>query len=394
MEGARFACQGSGACCSGYTYGPVEDAVVDAVRAHTFRGNAALIAAADPFRQVAGMRVLRTVAARCVFLSPERRCLIHEEIGAHAKPAVCRAYPFTFAAAPDGDCFVALNMECSGHADARRCGPPLSERLPELAALARDLPGLRAVPDPVPLSTGRAVPYARFVRLDDRWMAGLRGRDEPLWGHVRTMSRALVAFERGVDDPASLPLHPRGTPCPGRAGEAPLVDAARALLALCRAWMLEEQAAGNPDQAELCARLLVALTLVVGERPASTSTRALLDRAAALRAAPGALDEPEVHRLFLDQLENLVFGKQLHAPGPVKTALGLEIVKLAAAEALAAVHAALVGADRIGVDHANEAIRVVNRVVRRPILEVALADRAALGEAVVDAAGAPLGEAP
>ena len=40
LEGARFSCQGTGACCSGYVYGPIEDAVVRAVEGHRFTENA------------------------------------------------------------------------------------------------------------------------------------------------------------------------------------------------------------------------------------------------------------------------------------------------------------------------------------------------------------------
>jgi hypothetical protein len=37
---------------------------------------------------------LRQIAGECVFLDPDRRCLIHKTWGAEAKPQICRQYPW------------------------------------------------------------------------------------------------------------------------------------------------------------------------------------------------------------------------------------------------------------------------------------------------------------
>ncbi len=41
-------------------------------------------------------RLFRTPDGRCVFLSPEKLCRIHQEFGARAKPLMCQMYPFGF----------------------------------------------------------------------------------------------------------------------------------------------------------------------------------------------------------------------------------------------------------------------------------------------------------
>jgi Fe-S-cluster containining protein len=39
---------------------------------------------------------------RCIFLTEENRCRLHEQFGPQAKPAMCQLFPYTFTEAPDG----------------------------------------------------------------------------------------------------------------------------------------------------------------------------------------------------------------------------------------------------------------------------------------------------
>ncbi len=370
MDEARFACQGTGMCCSGYAYGPIEPAVVAAVRAHRFRQNADVIGAADPFPEVprqdgsgGTMHVLRTVGARCVFLSRADRCLIHEELGPGAKPAICRAYPMQFTEAPDGAWYVSLNMECGGFAEGRRSGPTLREQLPALEGIARLLPAAPRVPAAIPITAGQTVQAARFARLDDAWLAGLRERHEPIAGHLRNLARQLAAFAAGDDAPALGRAHQEGTPLLAPGVKAPLLDAAGALLPALVDWTKEERAAGHELQAQLCTRVAVALGLLLGQ--SIGPDRALHARAVALAGQPlEGLADAGAHGVFLDHLKNAVFGKHLALASSVMAALGAEALRLAVAGALAQVIAAMTRSPRVQDVHANEGLRMVNRLLR------------------------------
>jgi Fe-S-cluster containining protein len=39
---------------------------------------------------------------RCVFLTQQNRCALHERFGVESKPSMCQLFPYTFTEAPDG----------------------------------------------------------------------------------------------------------------------------------------------------------------------------------------------------------------------------------------------------------------------------------------------------
>lgn len=104
--GQRFSCAQCGRCCHRF------DVVVsEAEIKHYRRRNAAAwlgdsdAAAGDPFEAIPEMPALHRIRKRadgaCVFLSAERRCHIHEELGGAHKPLTCRLFPYAFHTAAD-----------------------------------------------------------------------------------------------------------------------------------------------------------------------------------------------------------------------------------------------------------------------------------------------------
>ena len=92
LEGARFGCQGSGACCHGYAFGPLTDA--DVAGLDSLELAAAFPHVAPPYVEAHdGGRYLRRDGDRCVFLAEDRRCGLHAAFGADAKPGFCRLFP-------------------------------------------------------------------------------------------------------------------------------------------------------------------------------------------------------------------------------------------------------------------------------------------------------------
>ena len=134
LEGARFECQGSGGCCQGYMFGPLDDADVARLEAldlaTAFPHVEAPYLEVDPERG----RFLKRDGDRCVFLGEDRRCGIHARFGAEAKPGFCRLYPLDTFATIEGIRVVDRGT-CATFGVSSRKGLPLFDDLPRVRPL-------------------------------------------------------------------------------------------------------------------------------------------------------------------------------------------------------------------------------------------------------------------
>ena len=102
MEGATFTCGGCGLCCRGFhDIGPVTErerervisaaSVIERTRHRAANELVQLALPSHPSEYWPYQ--LATQRGRCVFLSGESRCSIHEAVGGAEKPLVCRVFP-------------------------------------------------------------------------------------------------------------------------------------------------------------------------------------------------------------------------------------------------------------------------------------------------------------
>ncbi|MFO0748796.1 MAG: YkgJ family cysteine cluster protein [Myxococcota bacterium] len=142
----RHACHLCGACCTGWHV-----RLTDAEEEARVSAQAAELGIADPFTDA----TLRHEKGRCVFLSDESRCRIHERFGADAKPLVCRQFPRRATLAEDG-LRVGVDPSCTSTHLSWVDGPEIQplvgmqsqlDLTPELAASERGLLGLLSAPD-------------------------------------------------------------------------------------------------------------------------------------------------------------------------------------------------------------------------------------------------------
>jgi Fe-S-cluster containining protein len=134
LEGARFGCQGSGACCQGYAFGPLTDADVATLDALDL---AAVFPNVEPpyVETDEGGRYLRRDGdRRCVFLNGERRCGLHAAFGSDAKPGFCRLFPLDSFGTIEGIRVVDRGT-CASFAVSARVGLPLVDDLPRVRPL-------------------------------------------------------------------------------------------------------------------------------------------------------------------------------------------------------------------------------------------------------------------
>jgi Fe-S-cluster containining protein len=136
LDGARFACQGSGECCQNYNLGPLDDEDVrriDALDLSSF-GEGPFIEAYSRDESGAPEHYLRKVDERCIFLQPDMRCGLHARFGPAAKPNLCRVYPLLQTTTLDG-VKISDYGSCSSFATSCRAGRPLAEELVQLRPL-------------------------------------------------------------------------------------------------------------------------------------------------------------------------------------------------------------------------------------------------------------------
>src|SRR5262249_20461025 len=163
LDGARFECQGSGACCQSYVFGPIDDA--DTARLEALRLAEAFPHVARPYVKTddRGIRHLRSVDDRCIFLEGHR-CGIHARFGAAAKPAICQLYPLETHATIAG-LRLADKGGCARYATSARSGPPLEQDLvrvkPLLAGMPHDLRHPIVALDGIPCDFSVALDFAR-----------------------------------------------------------------------------------------------------------------------------------------------------------------------------------------------------------------------------------------
>jgi Fe-S-cluster containining protein len=172
LAGARFACQGSGACCQGHRLGPLADA--DAARLEA-------LGLADAVVQASDGRFLAQIDGRCRFLEGDARCGLHRLHGAEAKPGFCRLYPLEVAATLEG-MKIFDRGGCARIAQSARAGLPLAEQAPDVLAL-----------------TGQAHDlFHPVVRLDERTLCD--------YAHLLPFARAAIALvgRRAAGPGASL----------------------------------------------------------------------------------------------------------------------------------------------------------------------------------------------
>jgi Fe-S-cluster containining protein len=139
LEGSRFGCQNSGACCRGYVFGSIPEEEKHRIEALNPRDSLPHLGDYPLFIEAglsSGKPIYRlgTVGDACVFLEEGPRCGLHRAFGADAKPTLCQLYPLAAVATIEG-----LKLydrgECATFAISARSGALLQEDIPRLRAL-------------------------------------------------------------------------------------------------------------------------------------------------------------------------------------------------------------------------------------------------------------------
>jgi len=106
-SGVRFSCSGCGDCCFNWPV-PATREDFERIKAHASDFGSSetdlfrVLQSSDAKLQVFTHSLEKRADGKCVFLTEQSRCALHERFGEQEKPAMCRMFPYTFTATPSG----------------------------------------------------------------------------------------------------------------------------------------------------------------------------------------------------------------------------------------------------------------------------------------------------
>ena len=170
-ESAHFACGSCTACCDQPWRTLIETDKAAALDRHDF----------SRYPQLAGKQLYRRPAdgegrylelakgegTRCIFLDADGLCIIHKELGAEAKPHMCRQFPYLGSRAWRDD-RVSVNYGCP--AVQSRRGSTLPQQKDEIAAIVPATDPATKPDAPVLFDVRTSVPQAVYEALIERSM--------------------------------------------------------------------------------------------------------------------------------------------------------------------------------------------------------------------------------
>lgn len=316
-DDARFSCTMCGGCCGGHMVGPVSQEVLDGLDEHwpaleretgSRKGLFFGLPSADGAAEVGRHVVCHSTGGSCVFLTDDRRCLIHKRFGGDKKPEPCRIFPYEMLATPTG-VVVTVQRECRGFLEAR-AGKRLADDLDELRAMLALAPQRARVGTPR-YRDGRTLAWADYEALEARLHARV---DEGAGEELATF--AALAQELGLERP----------------GEAVAASDIATLRRDLDSWtgsfagVLDQMAAAIPPTDE---RVLVRTDGLEHLR------RALRQLRPDFRRATLPLDRADQRTLFVDHLHHALMGKALVQAPSLESGLARLVAQWLLVKALA-----------------------------------------------------------
>lgn len=207
-----FDCDGRGSCCALYDRIGITEAdvgrIADCFGDERTPGGLHVASAVAHDRPDEDLFALAVVDGGCTLLDADGRCGIHVRAGAAAKPEACRFYPARDVVCGD-ELHVGVAVECRCAVDFADAPPAqLHAMATELLARRLRLGAAEAVVAGVPLTAGRRVPRAEYLRwraaagerVDDDAVSWALGQAAALVGGVpRAMADVLARLPSLVD---------------------------------------------------------------------------------------------------------------------------------------------------------------------------------------------------
>jgi Fe-S-cluster containining protein len=182
-QAARYSCHQCGNCCSRYTV-CIDRATHERLSAvdwsqygERLKGRPLFIPLDAAKAEGSYSHELARIGARCIFLEDDNCCLIHSVMGAHAKPLMCRKFPYNFVRTPDG-VNVSLDLFCPSALGQK--GDPIENHLPDIHGLLTEVSEVATLPAEGLLFLDQTLNWRDYVEVENALLALLLREDATL----------------------------------------------------------------------------------------------------------------------------------------------------------------------------------------------------------------------
>lgn len=201
LPDARWDCRGCGACCQGFSFGPVEPEIIAGLHDADIGAKWAPAAEEWATQQPDGSWYLTHRDGHCVFLQDDKLCAVHRLLGEPAKPWFCREFPIHAVQTSRGMAVVA-RPECSGLHESFLDGANLDGHAEAALALPRPVPRLDTRGRDVVLWPGAAVDGSVWDQVEDVVLGLLEG-PQPVGAAIARVRTQVTAWVKRPGPPPS-----------------------------------------------------------------------------------------------------------------------------------------------------------------------------------------------
>jgi Fe-S-cluster containining protein len=112
---------------------------------------------------------------RCVFLTEQNRCALHERFGAESKPAMCQLFPYTFTEAPDGY-YASVSFASTGALfnQGKALADQREHLLDRMRLFKKLFPALKLDWSQIQLADGISMRWAQYLLIERPMLAELK----------------------------------------------------------------------------------------------------------------------------------------------------------------------------------------------------------------------------
>ncbi|MBI2191222.1 MAG: YkgJ family cysteine cluster protein [Planctomycetes bacterium] len=170
-----YECTRCGRCCSHPWEIPLDAASAERIRSvdwSRFKPDLAGQPLVVPRSGKPGEMTLQRRGDSCVFLTPDQRCLVHQERGLEFKPRACQQFPYVFTETPRG-IYVGVSFATRGIRSGT--GTPLARHEEHLRALSAGAYHRRVIREPVVFDPDWEITFEDALALEGGLLELLRG---------------------------------------------------------------------------------------------------------------------------------------------------------------------------------------------------------------------------
>ena len=196
LSDGRWSCKSCGACCRGFSFGPVEEHIIEGLKEKDIATHW------EPAQEEwyvthpkSGDFYFTHVDGHCIFLQEDQMCAIHARWGALAKPWFCREYPFSVVEHEQG-LSITVRDDCGGFHKSMDDGQIIEEQVEEVLNIIRPVPRQQFAPQQVVILPGLGVSVLNWLQVEPVILQACHGSAKESVIAIRTALYNMAGREK------------------------------------------------------------------------------------------------------------------------------------------------------------------------------------------------------